>query len=206
MIGIRGLMLDVDGVVLRVLHDAGNDWSATLEADLGISPARLQAVFFTPHWRRIVTGHTDLMAVLDQVMSRLSATVTAAQLVEYWFTRDAQVDTALLEQLAGYRDRGLRVWFATNQEHLRADWLMHHLGLGRYAEAMLYSAQLGAAKPDAAFFDRAAARTGLARRELLLIDDQRANVSAARANGWHAALWTGAETLDTLLTRVGVDH
>jgi glucose-1-phosphatase len=52
----------------------------------------------------------------------------------------------------------------------------------------LLSCRLQAVKPEPEAFVRAAARLESAPRELLLLDDSPANVSAARACGWQAAL------------------
>jgi putative hydrolase of the HAD superfamily len=82
------------------------------------------------------------------------------------------------------------VYLATNQEHLRAAYLMQKLGLAEHVDGIFYSARLGAKKPDLEFFARVQAAVGLRGEELLLIDDSRQNVEAARQAGWQALHWT----------------
>lgn len=206
--GIGALMLDVDGVILRGRAADGGPWTVDLARDLGIAPARLEAEVFAPHWRQILTGAVDLASVLERVLPRLAPGVGAQALIDYRFAQGARQDGALIAALARIRARGLPVWLATNQDALRAVWLMRDLGLARHVDGMIDSASLGAAKPDAAFFDRAAGvmarQTGLRRRSLLLIDDTKANVASARANGWRAEQWTGGEEIEALLLRLGV--
>ena len=87
------------------------------------------------------------------------------------------------------RTEAIRVYLATNQEHLRAAHLMGHLGLADHVDG-IYSAQLGAKKPEMEFFDKVRAAVGLRADELLLVDDLRENTDAALRAGWHAIHWT----------------
>ena len=54
---LRALMVDVDGVV--IVPPPGG-WAATMEADLGLPAATLQARFFKPHWNDVVLGRAGL--------------------------------------------------------------------------------------------------------------------------------------------------
>lgn len=109
--------------------------------------------------------------------------------VSYWLEKDSRVVAAWLPELARLRTRGVRVHLATNQEHVRAAYLMDTLGLAAHVDGMLYSARLGARKPDVAFFAKAEAASGVPASELLLVDDSPDNVEAARRAGWHAIRW-----------------
>jgi putative hydrolase of the HAD superfamily len=82
------------------------------------------------------------------------------------------------------------VYLATNQEHLRAAYLIEQLGLAEHVDGILYSAQLGAKKPDREFFAKVQAAVGLHGDEMLLIDDDSRNVEAALRAGWQALHWT----------------
>ena len=53
---IKALMIDVDGVLVNGRPSDGRQWSATLDADLGLSFDILQDAFFKRHWEQIVTG------------------------------------------------------------------------------------------------------------------------------------------------------
>lgn len=197
----RCLMLDVDGVLINGQPGTGASWVATLATDTGISPDALQRLFFRPHWDRIVTGRADLRAVLAEVLPHLSTSVTVDDFLRYWFDRDAGLDARVLAQVDQLRAAGMTVILATNQEHLRAADIMTRIGLETHVDGMIHSAALGVRKPDAAFFAQAQARSGFAAHDLLLIDDTRANVTAARAAGWRARLWRPGEDLVDLVNR-----
>jgi HAD superfamily hydrolase (TIGR01509 family) len=65
---------------------------------------------------------------------------------------------------------------------------------------MLYSAELGAAKPSQAFYQRAHARLpATARDEVVFLDDAIANVEAASDFGWRAQHFTCVDDLRTAL-------
>lgn len=191
----RCVMLDVDGVLVT----GRPSWARDIERDLGIAPERLQALLFRPHWAEIVTGRKNLRQVLEGCLPELAPGLAAQDFLDYWFERDSAVDLALLAECDALRRRGLRVFLATNQEHLRAAYLMERLGLGRRVEGMVYSARVAAKKPDRAFFDAALAISGSRPEETLLIDDTEANVAAARAAGWQALHWSGGACLSDLL-------
>lgn len=195
----RCLMLDVDGVVIKGRPEDGRPWATSLEADLGIAPAKLQEVFFAPHWPDIVTGRKDLLEVLQSCMPLMSPSVTPEEFITYWFEKDSHIDASVLTQCATLRAEGMQVFLASNQEHMRARHIMERLGLRDHVDGMIYSAQLGERKPDRAFFDGVATRIGRAPSELVLVDDTEANVDTARNAEWAARHWTeGASLIDLL--------
>ena len=192
-------MVDVDGVLVHGRPEGGLHWSESIEMDLGLSPATLQREFFDPHWGDIVVGRAGLMDHLPAVLERIAPQVTPEQLVAYWFRNDAHLDRRLLADLASIRATGVRVYLATNQEHLRAAYLMETIGLAQYVDGIFYSAQLGCKKPSVEFFRAISERLRVAPRELMLIDDLADNVSAASRVGWRAFHWSAGATLRSAL-------
>ncbi|MBY6090976.1 HAD-IA family hydrolase [Maritimibacter alkaliphilus] len=195
--GPRCLMLDVDGVLVHPRQ--GGSWAGTIAQDLRIDPEALQRLFFRPHWSAILTGREALDTVLARCLPALHRDLTVAEVLDYWFSRDAAVDTAVLAEVDALRAAGWRVLLATNQEPLRARYLMEELALGSHLDGMLFSAALGAAKPNAAFFARAQAAIALPGAEIMFVDDTPANVKAAQAAGWQARIWTPGTGLRALL-------
>jgi putative hydrolase of the HAD superfamily len=116
--------------------------------------------------------------------------VSPTEFLAYWLKKDSRLSAPLQHQLAAIRSRGTQVYLATNQEHVRAAYLMNELRLAETVDGIFYSARLGAKKPDADFFFKVQAATGLAGEEILLIDDSLPNVVAAQKAGWRALHWT----------------
>ena len=195
---LRALMVDVDGVIVR--HPTpGHRWDADLEADLAVRPADLQRAFFEPHFGSIVRGLEPIEPRLTEALQEIAPAVTAQALMAYWFEKDAALDHALLDALAPYRAGSLQLHLATVQEHRRADYLWHTLGLKHHFDGLCHSAIVGHAKPDPAYYAAVEARTGFAAHELLLLDDSERNVAAAIAAGWQGRIWTGEAPLAKVL-------
>lgn len=189
---VKTLMIDVDGVVIR--HPQGLRWDHTIASDLGVDPEKLQSGFFAVHWPDVMAGRAGLHERLALALPDFAPHLTPDALTAYWFAKDAHLDQDLLDQL-GVLDGRYALHLATVQEHLRAAYIWNELGLKDRFEAIHYAADYGCGKPDPAFFDAVAARTGHAPHELLLIDDSPRNVEAARACGWRAGLWDGTQTV-----------
>jgi putative hydrolase of the HAD superfamily len=199
---IRALMVDVDGVV--VVHPHPKGWSANLEQDLGLSGELLQKMFFKPHFDDIVRGRAGLHERLAPILAEIAPHISSESLVAYWFEQDANLNYALLKELADIRKRGIELHLATVQEHKRAEHLWQTLRLRDQFDAMHYAADLGWAKPAAEFFAEIEMRTGFRGAEIFFIDDRASNVEAARARGWHAARWKGEQSLAKLMAESGL--
>jgi putative hydrolase of the HAD superfamily len=194
---IRAIMVDVDGVL--VVHPNAGGWSANLERDIGIDPAALHEAFFRPHWDDVVHGRASLRERLGPALKGICDRVSCAALIDYWFCNDAHVDEALLAELASVRAGGTEVHLATVQEHERARFLWEELDFRSRFDGLHYAAALGSAKPALSFYRSIEARTGFAPSDLFFIDDKAGNVEAARMCGWRAAVWTGRDSLRSLL-------
>ncbi len=100
---------------------------------------------------------------------------------------------------AGVRTLGLTNWAAETFHHAerRFEFLAR-------LEAIVVSGREGVVKPDRAIFDLLCERHGLDPDRILFTDDSAANVEGARRAGWHAVLWTDAETFRHELEQRGV--
>src|SRR5215208_3409080 len=169
-------MVDVDGVLVDGRPEDARRWDTSIEEDLGFTSDALQEQFFAPYWEDIVLGRVGLMEHVMTALQEIAPQVSPAQLVAYWFERDSRLVAPLLAELSLVRSAGIRVFLATNQEHLRAAYLMEKLGLADHVDGIFYSARLGAQKPDMEFFAKVQAAVGLCGEEMLLIDDSRHNI------------------------------
>jgi putative hydrolase of the HAD superfamily len=111
----------------------------------------------------------------------------------------------MIELLWWLQDHEFEVWLATNNFASAQDMLA-----GRYLDsglvnAIVNSALIGARKPDAAFWEIVIEASGLTADELLLVDDNLANLEAAAELGM-ATLFIGddaAPAIADLKTRFG---
>ena len=198
---IKVLMVDVDGVI--VVHPHPRGWSVNLERDLGLNRNALQAAFFEPHFNDVVHGRAALRERLGPVLQEIAPHLTCDRLIDYWFAHDSSMNLDLLEQLGRARRHGLKLHLATVQEHERADFFWRKLKLKDHFNAIHYAADLGWAKPAPQFFAAVERRSGFAPNDIFFIDDKIANIEAAHNHRWHAAVWTGNNTLEELLENAG---
>ena len=195
---VTHLMIDIDGVVITGRPKDGASWKSGLQADLGIDPDDLRTGFFQPYWQKIVTGQLPLRATLE----RAKPDIAADALIEYWFRLDSRVNSDLLADIDHARRSGLKVYFATNQEHERAAYLWENLGLKNHADGIIASAQVAAKKPDQAFFKAATKITNAAPENHLLIDDTPENITGAKAANWQATHWDNQTRLPLILPKI----
>lgn len=186
---MRTIMLDVDGVLVCGRPQDGAHLFTDLERDLGIPLELLQREFFASRWSAIVTGQKPLMPELTEVLAKIAPSVPSQALVDYWFLNDSRIEQAVLAEVSELRSTGDCVYLATNQEHMRADYLMKVMGLGNHVDGIFYSAAVGHRKPLGEFFAHVTEAIGCARSNITLIDDTEENILAARVFGWNAVHW-----------------
>lgn len=194
--------MSMDGVLVCGRPSDGKPWSTDLESDLGLAREVLQREFFKPHWSKIVVGQGGLREHLEPVLQRIAPQLTFDTFVTYWFENDALVNLNLLEELRQERLLGTKIYLATNQEHMRAAYLMEKIGLRDHFDGIFYSAEVGSKKPDSAFFTTVSTLAGLPAEKLALIDDTAENVVAARTSGWKAVQWTTQSSLSSALVEL----
>lgn len=194
------LMLDVDGVLVTGRPIDGQPWATGIETDLGIDRGNLARMFFERHWSEIVRGRRELRNALGECLPGLAPGVSVDQFLNYWFENDSRIDETVLAQVTELRAGGFPVFLATNQEHLRARYLMEEMGLSRHVDGMIYSAMVASVKPDRAFYSACEERSGAAPAEVVLVDDSTANVAGAAKAGWAAFHWTGSGSLRDIIS------
>ena len=96
----------------------------------------------------------------------------------------------MLEDVRRLRAAGIACYLGSNQDAFWAAHLETALGYGQLLDGLFLSCRLGAAKPQAAFFEAMLAQIPLPREDLIFFDDKAANVEAALACGLEARLFT----------------
>ena len=197
---IRHLLFDADGVI----QELPGGWYAAVEPWLG-DRAR---DFLHTTWKRerpYLCGG-DYLPVLAADLASFGVQVPAAELhAQVW--QRIELHQPSLDLIAALRRNGYGVHLGTNQEQHRAGYMRNRLGLADHFDTLAYSCELGAAKPEVEFFERALAQFGAEPGQVLFIDDTPANVEGARQAGLASELWTieqGMPVLIDLLAGHGV--
>ncbi|SDS55331.1 HAD family hydrolase [Microlunatus soli] len=202
---ITWMLFDADGVLQRM--PVG--WKSSLLDQLtdgrsDTDPEATLAEIFAAERARAITGG-DFTAVVTEVLQQRRLDVDPQAVLNSW--RTLEVDPQLIARISDLRAAGINCALATNQQDVR---ISHMRAMPEYADVFdrqFYSAELGLAKPDPAFFAAVLEELGIAAEQALFIDDSAANVDGARMAGLRAELFSqsaGRGELDRILSLHGV--
>ena len=190
----RAVFFDVDGVLVHGYHarpELTRRWNETLLADLGVDPDRFNNEFiFDIFIKKVVVGETAIIDALERRLPGLGYRGSPMTFLHYWLSHDSTLNTALIEVVRTLKARNdLKLYIATNQDHTRAQWLWHAMGLGELFEDIFYSARAGIRKPEKGFFDFIEHRIGPQSEPPLFFDDTPKVIDGATKHGWEAVLF-----------------
>lgn len=118
-------------------------------------------------WRRFLERICELLE------ARPPSRFAAAELFHRFGTAAAwEVYPEVPRALAGLRDQGLRLGIVSNWDH-RLPKLLEQVGLARFFDAVVFSAELGVEKPDGRIFHQAMAELGTEPAAALHVGDGR---------------------------------
>ncbi|WDU64860.1 HAD family phosphatase [Pseudomonas poae] len=164
------------GLAPRVLQQAMSDVADELGVPM-LAPVE-NALLTEEQWgTRLANALRRRDPQID--LSRAHLTTFGAQ----WFA-GVPANAPLVAAVRALKRAGFRVGILTNNV---VEWELHWramVGLDEVVDLIVDSSQEGSRKPDAAFFQVATARSGVAPQHSLLIDDVAENIEAAAALGW----------------------
>jgi putative hydrolase of the HAD superfamily len=198
----RAVLFDVDGVLVHGYHANParvRAWDANMLADMGIDPDRFRQEFvFDIFMKKVIVGEMSLIDALERRLPAFGFRGSPVAFAHYWLKQDSVLNEPLLDVVRQLKQSSnCRLFVATNQEHLRANWLWGHLGLSDLFEDIFYSARVGAQKPERRFFDFVEHWIGPQAEQPLFFDDSPKVVDGARKHGWEAVLF---DTIDDCTT------
>ncbi|HLY77925.1 MAG TPA: HAD-IA family hydrolase [Caulobacteraceae bacterium] len=176
------VLFDLGGVLLPFDRERR---VAAIVQQLGVEADDVRELFDGPLPRQMDHGHadeTDFAAAFADLAGRPIAPATARALLLSVFEPP---NVGLWRLAAELRRRVIVGGFSDNPA-----FVAEMFPDGALLDPMIFSAEIGAAKPSDAAFAAAEARLGLGGDRVLFIDDGLANVQAARRRGWDAILFT----------------
>jgi HAD superfamily hydrolase (TIGR01509 family) len=114
-------------------------------------------------------------------------------MAEMWDGYCGELDVALHEYWLSLRDRGVLLGILSNSMDGARREEGRRYGFPGHADVIVYSHEVGLAKPDPAVYALTTERLGVRPGEVAFLDDNAANVDAARAHGWHALVHEDTE-------------
>lgn len=195
---IRAIAFDIDGVLINV------KFPSVLPTALGVSASETNQFFAGP-FSDCLLGRADLRELLPPYLTQWGWNRSLDDFLAFWFEVESQVHQPTLALAERLRTGGRRCFLASTQEQNRALYLETLLELGPRFDGAFFSCRLGCQKPDPEFYSKVATAIGHQPSELLLIDDNEANVIGAKALGWNAALYKIGDDLNNLFHTLGCE-
>lgn len=190
------LVFDADGVVI----DSSYRFMRYLQQELKVPPER-SGEFFGGAFRECLIGRADLKEVIVPFLAEWGWSGSVEGLLRLWFDLENIVNQDLLRLVRSLREQGYPCAVATNQEKHRLAYIRDEMRFSVLFDAVFGSAELGEAKPSAGFYRLVTERLGVRPEDIIFWDDSEANVEAARAFGWRAERYTGADDVVRTLKR-----
>ena len=179
---IRAVVLDIGGV-LEVIDD--DVFPGPVERRLGLTPGSISdGLSALPGDATI--GEVTMAQVHEEWRRVLGLDVPQVdEIVEdYWRWYVGTLDRPLVDWFAAQRPERITAILSNSGPGAREAERMH--GFEDITDDIVYSHEVGLAKPDPAVYDLTTRRLGVEPAEVVFLDDVAANVDAARAAGWHA--------------------
>lgn len=190
---LGGVLVPADGVLAALSHELGTSpevlaepyWTGRRDYDLGRDDDR--------YWSGVLAGLGR--AREPGLVSRLRA-LDARE-----WSQLPPVSTEILRTVA--QAEGVRTALLSNAPGPLAT-AVRRAGWSQAMDVLVFSAELGLAKPDPRIYAAADDACGCDPQDVIFFDDRPENVSAARAHGWDAHLWQDPRAAMAVLAERGI--
>lgn len=188
------VLWDADGVLQRVPEGWEESMRPAIEGRIEDVDGFLAQAFWEE--RPALRGEASWLDLLPRMLERWRIEDAYDVVVRTWLSIEPV--TAPRDLVREVRARGARCYLASNQDRHRAAYMHDRLGYADLLDGEFYSSDLGAAKPEVAYFEAILSRLGLRPDQVLFVDDNSANVAAARSIGLAAETWSYREDATVL--------
>lgn len=179
---IRGIAFDWGGIFTEGTFDS--DAVRNLKTVAGVEPEKVEAAYF-PLLEEFETGAFDLGGFIDRFMAETGSR-TDEELLAATFLNSGIERKQMFLILAGI-PATYRVGMLSNNVPVLCDRVRSDRRMERI-ENFVFSNEIGVRKPDPAAFAALTGAMDMPAHELVFIDDNAANVQAARDLGFNVIL------------------
>lgn len=198
---LKAVIFDMGGVLLRT---EDRDPRTALGARFGLSYAQMdELVFNCESAKQATTGRISEEAHWLSIAAHLQLAPEEITAFREAFWAGDRADEQLLAYIESLRPRVRTALLSNAWSNARAD-LVERYGLDRVFDVLVFSAEIGMAKPDAKIYQHVLQLLQVRPEEAVFVDDMPANVTAARALGMQAIHFqNSAQTLGELQSLMG---
>ncbi len=181
-------LIDLDNTLLNtrrrgVSGENAFYWADNFERDFG-RPSAILNELFTVEMLSFIKTRDELNAVVRPFLERNNICVECGDFVTYWLSRNNIQNDGLWKWVREMHARGHSFHIASNQSVPRMEYLwVQHPEWHAVFEKVFISPDVGAMKPDVAFFEYMRDKLGCEYAKMCLVDDDKRNCSAAAGLG-----------------------
>ncbi len=175
------LLIDADGVLLKKVEY----FSARFAREQDI-PEETVTAFFKNEFRLCQEGKADLKYEVAKYLEGWKWVGSVDHFLEHWFSSDVNANLELGADIMTLRTRGVRCYLVSNQEKYRADYVRKELASHSLVDGYFFSYEIGHRKSSPEFFNAVLREIVAQPAEVTYVDNDDANIEAARACGINA--------------------
>jgi glucose-1-phosphatase len=189
---ITTVVFDIGGVLEHVDEQTWHvQWMNRWEGRAGVPGGHLAEALLRDDdlSTRVTTGalsEAELQQIYVDTLG-LSDSDADHMMAEMWDAYCGELDTELADFVASLRPERRTALLSNSADGARREEQRRY-GFEQLVDEIIYSHEVGLAKPDPRIYRLAEERLGAAADEIVYVDDVRKHVDAATARGWHAIL------------------
>ncbi|NTW29673.1 MAG: HAD-IA family hydrolase [Candidatus Moranbacteria bacterium] len=187
MNGIKAILLDIDGLLLKKQRY----FSEIYSEQCGV-PTESILPFFRSAFGRCQVGAADLKEELLPYLEAWKWNGTVEAFLEYWFSF-CILDDDVMSVVRSLRRDGLKCYVVSQQEKYRTEYIRKNVIPDDEIDGSFYSFELGMPKSDTRFFDAVLEALHLPPEAVVFFDDEEENVEVGRSLGITSVLVEGGE-------------
>jgi epoxide hydrolase-like predicted phosphatase len=186
---IRAVVFDIGGVLERVEDEAWPEiWIARWEHRMSLPAGHAKAALAEHEPAgELLTGEVSEAQMRGMWAGALGLDDERAHqmMAEMWDAYCGELDLEMRDFAAGLRSTYATAILSNSVNGARREE-QQRFGFEDLVDVIVYSHEVGLAKPDPAIFRLTEERLGVESHEIVFLDDHERHVGAARACGWHA--------------------
>jgi putative hydrolase of the HAD superfamily len=203
---IKAVVFDIGGVLEQVQDDAWPEvWIGRWERRMNLPSGHVRAALADQSTGAMVTGEMSEAQIRELYADVLGLDEHQAHqmMAEMWDAYCGELDVAMRDFVAGLRPRFATAILSNSTDGARREE-QRRFGFEELVDFIVYSHEVGVAKPDTAIFRLTQDRLGVEAHEIVFLDDHEAHVQAARACGWQAVVHRDTDvSIKEILSRAG---
>jgi HAD superfamily hydrolase (TIGR01509 family) len=187
---VETILFDADGVVI---NSRKKYFSQRLIEELGVQ-SEASTTFVTNFLLPAMVGKADVKVGLEQLISEARISMNVDQLLQFWWDGEKELNAEILETAKKLKQKGKKLYLASDQEKYRAEFIMNQMSLVEYFDGGFFSCDLHFAKHDPEFWQEIIKQLSpTPPNAMLFFDDDGKNVEVAKTAGLNAKLFMNNE-------------